>query len=110
MSNSITRKEVESLIQALKNEMYDCFKALGPAGIAAVGDVTRDEPGIGPRRGKNYAGVKFNLRPRIDMVLADLLYKEAVGHYGGNMSRCLDVILWRHFNRPRLSWEADPNG
>lgn len=70
-----------------------------------------DEPEIAPRRAKSKAlqGEKFDLRVRVDKNLADMLFEHAKRDYGGNISRTLDVLLWRFYGRPRLSWEGKQN-
>ncbi|MGO8820151.1 MAG: hypothetical protein ACLQO6_02830 [Desulfomonilaceae bacterium] len=66
-----------------------------------------DIPPIAPRqpRGKALQGKKFDLRVRVDKNLANLLIKTAKKDYGGNISRALDVVLWRYFDRPKLTFE-----
>ncbi len=66
-----------------------------------------DEPPIPAKTGKKYQGSKKDLRVRIDERLMDLLEKEAKQNHGGNNSRALDVILWRYFGKPRLSFEPE---
>jgi hypothetical protein len=74
-------------------------------------DQTRDPSCFPPhppkhgKAGKKYAGEKRDLRVRIDRNLFTLLRNEAKNHHGGNMSQCLDAVLWRYFDQPDLSFQ-----
>jgi hypothetical protein len=67
-------------------------------------DVPPQPPKLGPS-GKKLKGKKENIRALIDAELWKLFDSECREHHAGNQSRALDAILWRYFNRPRLSFE-----
>jgi len=72
----------------------------------AVASVSReDDPPSPPKTGKRLHGEKKDLRARIDRNLMNLLEVDCQTHYSGNMSKCLDAILWRYYDKPRLSFE-----
>jgi hypothetical protein len=64
-----------------------------------------NDPPLPPKTGKKSAGAKWDLRVRIDSNLLDLLESDCQRRYNGNMSRCLDAILWRYYGQPALSFE-----
>jgi len=74
------------------------------AGPGVEGDML-DDPPRPAREGKKFKDRETEyLRCLIDKKLYERVEKDA-GHYGGNISRTVDAILWRYYNRPRLSYE-----
>jgi hypothetical protein len=68
---------------------------------------SRDDVPPEPRKtGRKYVGSKFDLRVRIDSNLFQLLEQDARENHGRNLSKALDAILWRHYGKPRLSFEG----
>lgn len=65
---------------------------------------TTDEPPLPPRHGKRHLGGKGDIRVRVDGELLKLFQQETA-RYNGNASRAMDVILWRYFGKPKLTFE-----
>jgi hypothetical protein len=107
--NFITRAELEERIAESEAKMLAWFKEMlvGAFGQANIDDAAGDVPGIAPKKGKAFIGEKFDLRVRVDRALYMKLFEDAARNYTGNMSRCLDVALWRYYGRPKLSWEKE---
>ena len=51
-------------------------------------------------------GEKGHISVRVDQSLLELFEREC-RKYGGNASRTMDVILWRYFGKPTLSFESE---
>lgn len=92
--------EFEERILATVGAMID--KHVQPSG---AGIDHEDKPLLAPRtEGRNVAGDKKQISVRVDANLADLFKEESKKHLN-NESRTMDIILWRHFNRPKRSFE-----
>lgn len=64
-------------------------------------------PQTGEKSGRKFRGSKSDLRVRIDSELSKLVEADATEHFSGNLSRCLDAILWRYYGRPLLSFQIE---
>lgn len=73
--------------------------------------LTADEKPPKPKRGgvygKKLQGRKYDLRARTDAELFRLLSEKAQAEFDGNISACLDSILWVYFDRPPLSFQVN---
>lgn len=102
---AIMVRDMESRLAALLDERIRA--ALSPVSC----EETRDSSCFPPyppklgKAGKKFAGDKRDLRVRIDRNLFTLLKKEAEDRHGGNMSQCLDAVLWRYYDQPDLSFQ-----
>jgi hypothetical protein len=101
----ITRVEFDTFREQVRVWLNDMLGEI--AKLQRTDGFPEDEPGIAPRqpRGKALQGRKYDLRVRVDKNLADALIRLAKKNHGGNISRALDVLLWRYFDRPKLTWE-----
>ncbi|MEW6137826.1 MAG: hypothetical protein AB1733_06275 [Thermodesulfobacteriota bacterium] len=108
--DNVDKREVESMLQSLEARLTTLIEKRFSEAVTAQG-VTVDKvdmPPVPPKvgeAGKKFAGSKSDLRARVDSNLFERLESEAQAHFSGNMSRCLDVVLWRYFGKPRLSFE-----
>ncbi|MFA6221444.1 MAG: hypothetical protein WC647_03945 [Desulfomonilaceae bacterium] len=104
----VTHEELDRFRQEVNACMAEMLKLVTEK---TATDYGIDEPEIAPRKVKSKAlqGAKFDLRVRVDKNLADMLFEHAKRDYGGNISRTLDVVLWRFYGRPQLSWEGKQN-
>jgi hypothetical protein len=105
---TVTKEEVSNMLQqteARLSALIDSkIKAAFGEGGSVVSAGKRDDPPRPPKEGKRFTGKKEDIRARIDSELFKRL-NEDCEHYGGNMSTCLDAILWRYYEKPRLSFE-----
>ncbi|MGO9120489.1 MAG: hypothetical protein ACLQPD_23105 [Desulfomonilaceae bacterium] len=95
-------KEQEAKLTRLIDEKIQAALGKRPADMTAG---EKNDPPLPPKSGKKFAGAKGDLRVRIDSNLLGLLESDCNRHYNGNMSRCLDAILWRYYREPALSFE-----
>jgi hypothetical protein len=95
-------EEQEQKLTRLIDEKIQAALGRRPADMKA-GEA--DDPPLPPKTGKKFAGAKGDLRARIDANLLKLLENDCDRHYNGNMSRCLDAVLWRYYEKPALSFE-----
>lgn len=65
------------------------------------------KPKRGGVYGKKLQGRKYDLRARTDAELFRLLSEKAQAEFDGNISACLDSILWVYFDRPPLSFQVN---
>ena len=100
----VTPEQLDSFREEVRCYMAEMLELVN--GLKSATDAEIDEPEIAPRKGKSFYGEKFDLRVRVDRNLAEMLFAHAKRDYGGNISRTLDVVLWRFYGRPRLSWEG----
>ena len=77
--------------------------------VAKITVWSRDsqEPPLPPKTSRKFEGSKTDIRVRIDSVLFNLLNLDSHRTSAGNLSRTLDIILWRYYGKPKLSWELD---
>lgn len=75
--------------------------------VAKITVFSRDqkEPPLPPKTSRKFEGEKADIRARVDSVLFNLLNLDAHRQSGGNLSRQLDIVLWRYYGKPKLSWE-----
>lgn len=97
---SITREEVLSLMDSLRAEILGLIRSQPE--IAGAKDAAK--PKI-PKIGRKYAGLKADVRALIDLALHDLLIADARTNHNGNVSSCLDKILWNFYGHPALSFD-----
>jgi hypothetical protein len=95
----ITREDALAMMQ----EMEDRLARLINAERAPV-SADADEPSAQAKQGKKYLGARGDLRVKLDAALLDRL-RALEAHYAGNLSRAVDVIIWRGLNRPLMSYE-----
>jgi hypothetical protein len=111
-SDKVAKRELESMLQALELRLTTLIdhrikETIASTSKAVIVD-NLDMPPVPPKvgdAGKRFAGSKADLRARVDLNLFKLLEGEAREHFSGNMSRCLDALLWRYYDRPKLSFE-----
>ncbi len=110
----ITKDEVIGMLKELETKVTNLIDLKIQAALEAeqvdVKPVKHDDPPLPPKvgkAGKKFAGTKMDLRARIDAVLQTLLEADCTRNYRGNMSRCLDAILWRYYGKPKLSFEEE---
>jgi len=101
----LTKEEMDSIMQRVESLIDEKIQAALGAGRAVASVPREDDPPSPPKTGKRLHGVKRDLRARIDKNLMYLLEVDCQTHYGRNMSKCLDAILWRYYDKPRLSFE-----
>lgn len=104
---TITRKEFESVISNLRDELIQIINSR--AGNVSVDDNKNRPPKpkrTGPH-GKKLEGMKNDVRCRIDSELYKILSNECDLNFSGNMSAALDTILWNYFGKPMLSFEKE---
>ena len=104
----VTIEQLDKFREEVRAYMGEMLELV--SGMKSSGFVESDEPEIAPRKGKSFYGEKFDLLVRVDRNLAELLIEHSRRDYGGNISRTLDVVLWRFYDRPKLSWEGKNNG
>ena len=112
-SDTITREEITRLMQELEtrlttmvDEKLQTAITMRPPAVESL-----DLPPATPKTGKKFKGSKEDLRVRIDSELWRRLDDDCTRDFAGNMSRCLDAVLWRYYGRPELSYEkTDPQG
>ena len=77
--------------------------------LARITIFSRDaaEPPLPPKTSRKQQGEKIDIRARVDGVLYNLLSLDARRQSGGNLSRQLDIVLWRYYGKPKLTWELD---
>jgi len=112
-AGAITREETARLMQELETRLTKMVNDKLRAALATrpPSVESRDLPPATPKEGKKFKGSKEDLRVRIDSELWRLLDDECARDLAGNMSRCLDAVLWRYYGRPRLSFEEpEPKG
>ncbi len=103
---TITRKEFESVISKLRDELIviNSRSAIVPI------DIDKAKPPkpkrTGPH-GKKLEGMKNDVRCRIDSELYKILSAECDLNFSGNMSAALDSILWNYFGKPLLSFQKE---
>lgn len=104
---TITRKEFESVISSLKDELIEMIHTRS-GGFSIDGDKARPPK---PKRtgpyGKKLEGMKNDVRCRIDSELFKMLSAECDSDFSGNMSAALDSILWKYFGKPLLSFQKE---
>ena len=104
-SDFVTRKEFDTAIQEIRSLIHEILETQSK--LSALDTMRVGEPPLHPRKSRASKGRQsFDLRVRIDKALYDLLVDMALKHHGGNLSRCLDVVLWQYFNKPPMSWEG----
>lgn len=95
-------KDQEEKLTRLIDEKIQAALGRRPPDMTAC---EKNDPPLPPKTGKKFAGAKGDLRVRIDSNLLDLLESDCQRYYNGNMSRCLDALLWRYYEKPALSFE-----
>jgi hypothetical protein len=108
----VTREELTRMMEDMESRLMQAIdEKLSTSEIEERKGVMVDifdnpplPPKIGPA-GKRYAGDKADIRARVDMKLFKLLEDEAKIYFGGNVSRALDAVLWRYYQKPCLSFE-----
>lgn len=110
--DKIDKCEVQTMLEAMEARLMQTIEARISAAMAGTTQAAKvdnyDMPPMPPKigaAGKQFAGRKSDLRARVDSELMKLLESQAREHFSGNMSRCLDAVLWHYFNKPRLSFE-----
>jgi len=117
--DNVAKAEVEAMLHDLETKLTNLIdqritEALAGVEPKVVTVANLDIPPMPPKdaegkggkvSGKKFAGTKADLRARIDSKLFDLLEGEAKTYFSGNMSRCLDAVLWRYYQKPKLSFE-----
>ena len=97
-----TLAELESrLMHMIDEKIQTAFEQVGKVDIV-------DNPPLPPKegpKGKRLKGEKKDIRALIDAVLWERLMQDCRDKHGNNISRTLDVILWRYFGKPKLSFE-----
>jgi hypothetical protein len=96
-------------------ERVEALSTVPQAGTAAEAvnlvmiDMSQDPPlpGKAGPAGKKLLGSKEDLRARVDSELFKLLDADCRSKYGGNLSRALDAVLWKFYQKPKLSFETD---
>lgn len=61
-------------------------------------------PGKTGKAGKKHRGGRGHVHGNVDQVIYNLFEAEVAQH-SGNRSKALNAILWRYFDKPRLSFE-----
>ena len=105
-SDSCTRDEVKLLIAEAKAEILEQITG-ATAGLKTFHDAADEEPPMPQKDSRKFTGFKKDVRARIDGTLFELLTVDAKAQSGGNVSRQLDIILWRYYGKPKLSFETD---
>ncbi len=109
--DSLSRHEAIEMMRALEARLTKLVETNLQAAIGAYrADASCDNavpplPPKGGEFGRKFKGEKSDVRARIDSVLFRLLSRECGREFNGNMSRCLDAILWRYYGKPKLSFE-----
>lgn len=105
---TITRKEFESVISKLRDELIEIV--ISRSAIVPIdGDKIRPpKPKRTGPHGKKLEGMKNDVRCRIDSELYKILSTECDLNFSGNMSAALDSILWNYFGKPLLSFQKEP--
>jgi len=101
---TITRKEFESVISNLRDELIQIIN--NRAGIVQTDKSRPPKPKKTGPHGKKLEGVKNDIRCRVDSELFKMLSDECDKNFSGNMSAALDSILWNYFGKPLLSFET----
>jgi hypothetical protein len=106
-----TRDEVKLMIGEAKTEILEILKDMAGSttGFKAFHDAANEEPAMAPKYSRKFTGFKDDVRARIDRTLFKLLIADAKAQSGGNVSRQLDIILWRYYGKPKLSFEENDN-
>jgi len=99
-----TRKELEDFRQEVRVWLQDVLGAVELLKGERV--LPGDLPPSPPKISRKFAGSKGDIRARIDRSLYNLLIAEAMADCGGNVSKMLDIILWRYYKKPKMSWEG----
>lgn len=102
------REELLSMMTAMETRLTTMLEERITAALTGTPakDVILDEPPRPAKEGKKFKNRKVaNLRGLIDASLYALLEKDAKDHYGENMSRTLEAVLWRYYCKPRLSFQ-----
>ena len=102
---TITRKEFESVISNLRDELIQIIN--NRSGIVPVDKTRPPKPKRTGPHGKKLEGMKNDVRCRIDSELYKILSTECDSNFSGNMSAALDTILWNYFGKPLLSFEKE---
>jgi len=99
-SDTMTRKEILTVIHEMEARLTSMIQAQQRPVV--IGD--KDEPPPQAKQGKKFLGARADLRVKLDAALMDRL-KALEPQYAGNLSRVLDVIVWRGLDRPAMSYE-----
>ncbi len=105
--------EFDQHIQALAREVFQEMLHNIPNGKNVIEDIqdmppepeTLKQAGKGRRENREYEKISLT----VDKVLWDLFSKERK-QLNVSSGRLLDIILWRHFGRPTLSFEQNSTG
>ena len=109
--DTLTRQETIQMMQQLETRLTTMIDTKLKAAMEASGprmSLDKEAPPLPPKGGeygRKFEGQKDDLRARIDSVLFRLLDRECNRDFNGNMSRCMDAVLWRYFGKPKLSFE-----
>jgi len=107
MNKAQVKSWLRELEERLTRSIDEKIQAAIGSRPAQISIDERTDPPLPPKTGKKFLGSKGDLRVRIDSNLLSLLESDCNRHYNGNMSRCLDALLWRYYGQPSLSFQKE---
>jgi hypothetical protein len=112
LQNRLTER-LEDLARGLENKLtlrlqtlvQDAVEKNRERGVIDPSRTSREACPVSPRARGQVAGKKVSIRVMIDANLFELFDAECRLRFHGNATQAMNEILWRHYQKPRLSFE-----